>query len=131
VPRNRDARDTDEISSDDDVADDRDVHAQLRREQRRTDAKVRRLEEWRVVVDGLPGHRGTLAQLEHRIAELEADGEKDRATMRAETAKLADKLASQDRVIDKLDRAYWKILVAGSTTGAIVAVVLNALKVFQ
>jgi hypothetical protein len=91
-----------------------------RKEIRRLEERLRQLENFRATILGSEGAPGVLIRIERGVDGLRGDVENDLQAFKAEQEKHARKLESHDHV-------FAKVLIAATSGGAVVGVLVNLL----
>lgn len=145
MARDRDTRDTD---PDDYEINDAPLHHVVRRRTRtpigvevdpisgmraevdRLRDALRPLEELAIVLRGGAGQPGALDDLRGKVLAMRAELAAVQSRLTDDITDVANQLKDQRQIVDGLRQVHWKILAAGTMSGAIVAAGISLAKLF-
>lgn len=99
--------------------------ADLRDEVERIRDSLRPLEELAVMLRGAAGQPGVLDDIRGKVTAMRAELAAAETRLEAKVDKVGNRLADYEKIVEGLKQMYWKILVAATTGGGIVATVLT------
>jgi len=97
----------------------------LRDEVDRIREVLRPLEELAIMLRGAAGQPGALDDIRGKVTAVRMELAAAETRLEVKVDKVAARISEFERVVDGMKQIHWKILVAASTAGAIIAAVLT------